>query len=93
MTSDKTPMKRPGEVPAETSSDDEVTDSLERGDAAAELLTVVAVGDGEIHAAFHGADELGRSGERAAQDELFSAHGCDLETASVRYTPTLSLDV
>jgi hypothetical protein len=28
MTSDKTPMKRPGESPAETSSDDEVTDFL-----------------------------------------------------------------
>ena len=28
MTSDKTPMKRPGDVPAETSSDDEVTDFL-----------------------------------------------------------------
>ncbi len=28
MTSDKTPMKRPGEVPAETSSDNEVTDFL-----------------------------------------------------------------
>jgi hypothetical protein len=28
MTSDKTPMKRPGEIPAETSSDNEVTDFL-----------------------------------------------------------------
>jgi hypothetical protein len=28
MTSDKTPMKRPGDTPAETSSDDEVTDFL-----------------------------------------------------------------
>ena len=28
MTSDKTPMKRPGDAPAETSSDDEVTDFL-----------------------------------------------------------------
>ena len=28
MTSDKTPMKRPGDVPAETSSDNEVTDFL-----------------------------------------------------------------